>query len=413
MKSRRISVLFVVALAAVLAALAGGVKAAAAAGPVLTIWTDQDRKAAVTQVADQWATARGATVNIVVKNFGDIRDNLGTVAAADAPDVIVGAHDWTGQLAANGLVEPIYPKAATLSQFPKYTLDAFSYGTAVKKLYGAPVAVENIGLVVNTSLVKVPKTWAQLEQEALAYMKKVKGPVGIAVQQGSGGDAYHMYPFFSGLGGYIFGTTKAGTLNPSDIGVANKAFIQNSTLIDKWNKEGLINAKVDSSTAQNAFLKQQVAFWVTGPWNIDTLNKSGLKYQVIQIPKIVDNAVPFLGVQGFMVTKYATVHNVDSLAQDLVASYMMTPAAQKLLAAGNGRYPANTTAGKQVDDPVLAQFGKASAGGVPMPNIPQMASVWSDLGAAWVRATQGPGSMKASRSFIGAAKAISLKIKAA
>ncbi len=141
MKSRRISVLFVVALAAVLAAVAGGIKAAAAAGPVVTIWTDQDRKTAVTQVANEWAQARGATVNVVIKNFGDIRDNLGTVSAADAPDVIVGAHDWTGPLAANGLVVPLHPATATLKQFPKYTLDAFSYGTGVKNLYGAPVAV--------------------------------------------------------------------------------------------------------------------------------------------------------------------------------------------------------------------------------------------------------------------------------
>jgi maltose-binding protein MalE len=413
MKSRRISVLFAVAFAAVLAAVAGGIKAAAAAGPVVTIWTDQDRKTAVTQVANEWAQARGATVNIVIKNFGDIRDNLGTVSAADAPDVIVGAHDWTGQLAANGLVVPLRPSSATLKQFPKYTLDAFSYGTGVKNLYGAPVAVENIALVVNTSLVKVPKTWAQLETEALAYKKKVKGPVGIAVQQGSGGDAYHMYPFFSGLGGYVFGTTKAGTLNPTDIGVANKTFLKNSTLIDRWNKEGLINAKVDASTAQNVFLKKQAAFWVTGPWNIDTLNKSGIKYTVVQVPPIAKPAVPFLGVQGFMVTKYAATHNVASLAQDLVGNYMMSPAAQALLASGNNRYPANTAAGKLVKDPVLALFGKASTGGVPMPNIPQMSNVWSDLGAAWVRSTKGAGSMKASRSFTGAAKAIALKIKAA
>ena len=106
------------------------------------------------------------------KNFGDIRDNLGTVAAADAPDVITAAHDWTGQLAANGLVQPLFLSAAVKKQFPSYTLNAFSYGTAVKKLYGVPAAVENIGLVVNTKLAKAPKTFAQLESEALAVKKK-------------------------------------------------------------------------------------------------------------------------------------------------------------------------------------------------------------------------------------------------
>ncbi len=124
-------------------------------------------------------------------------------------------------------------------------------------------------------------------------------------------------------------------------------------------------------------------------------------------------AVPFLGVQGFFVTKYAAAHNVASLADDLVSNYMTTAGAQVKLAAGNNRYPANTAAGKLVKDPVLAAFGKASAGGVPMPNIPQMANVWSDLGAAWVRSTKGAGAMPAARSFTGAGKAISLKIKAA
>jgi arabinogalactan oligomer/maltooligosaccharide transport system substrate-binding protein len=219
-----------------------------------------------------------------------------------------------------------------------------------------------------------------------------------------------MYPFFSGLGGYIFGVNKAGNLDPSDIGVANKTFIKNAPLIDKWNREGLINAKVDGSTAQNAFLKKQAAFWVTGPWNIDTLKKAGLKFTVIQVPAIAKPAVPFLGVQGFLVTKYAAEHGNDAAAKDLVASYMMTPAAQQLLAAANNRYPANVEAGKKVTDPYLAQFGKASKGGVPMPNIPQMNSVWQDLGSAWVKSTKGAGATKAAVAFRTAARNIADKI---
>ena len=48
----------------------------------------------------------------------------------------------------------------------------------------------------------------------------------------------------------MFGTNRAGNLDPSDIGVANTMFLKNATLIDKWNKEGLINSKIDYSTAQ-------------------------------------------------------------------------------------------------------------------------------------------------------------------
>jgi len=409
MNAKRTTALLAIVAAAVMAAFAGTVHAAAKASSI-TIWADQDRKAAVTQLAQQWASARGANVNVVVHDFGKIRDDLGTVAAADAPDVIMAAHDWTGQLAANGLVAPIVLGAATRVQFPKYTLDAFSYGTAIKKLYGVPTQVENIGLVVNTGLVKVPKTFKQLEAEALAFKKKASGNLAIAVQQGTNGDAYHMYPFFSGMGGYIFGTNKAGNLDPSDIGVANPVFLKNASLIDRWNKEGLINSKIDGSTAQNAFLTKKAAFWITGPWNSDTLKKSGLKFRIIQMPKIARASVPFLGVQGFMVTKYADTHGVASLAQDFVANFMSQPATQTALANVAGRWPANLKAGAGFSDPVLAQFGRASKGGVPMPNIPQMNNVWSDLGQAWVRATKGAGAAKAAASFKAASRAIADKI---
>jgi arabinogalactan oligomer / maltooligosaccharide transport system substrate-binding protein len=409
MRTKRTTALLVGLVAVVCAVFAGSVHAAAKASTI-TIWADNDRKAAVTQLAQQWASARGATVNVVFHDFGKIRDDLGTVAAADAPDVIMGAHDWTGQLAANGLVTPIVLSAATRAQFPAYTLNAFSYGTAVKRLYGVPTQVENIGLVVNTGLVKVPTTFKQLESEALAFKKKKAGNLAIAVQQGTNGDAYHMYPFFSGLGGYIFGTNKAGNLDPSDIGVASKAFLKNAALVDKWNKEGLVNSKIDGSTAQNAFLKGQAAFWITGPWNSDTLKKSGLKFKIIQMPKIAYPSVPFLGVQGFLVTKYADAHGVGSLAQDFVANYMATPAAQTTLANASGRWPANSKAGAGFSDPVLAQFGQASKGGVPMPNIPQMNNVWQDLGQAWVRSTKGAGAAKAAASFKAASRAIADKI---
>jgi arabinogalactan oligomer/maltooligosaccharide transport system substrate-binding protein len=394
--------------AAALAALIVALPAVAShKDTTLVVWTDQDRQAAMTKLATEWSASKGVTVKVVVKDFGSIRDSLGTVNAADAPDVLNAAHDWTGQLAANGLVEPLYPSSAVRAQFPAYTLNAFSYGTAVKKLYGIPVAVENIGLVVNTKLVKVPTTFAQLESEALAFKKKAHQTFGIAVQQGTNGDAYHMYPFFSGLGGYIFGVNKAGNLDPSDIGVANPTFLKNATLIDKWNKEGLINSKLDYTGGLNAFLKGQAAFWITGPWNTDTLKKSGLSFKIIQVPPIAKPSVPFLGVQGVMVSKYASTHGVDAAAQDFV-SFLATPTAQTQLAAANGRPPANIKATS--NDPVLAQFSKASKGGVPMPNIPQMSSVWGDLGQAWVRSTKGAGSMPAVRSFKGAARSIADKI---
>ncbi len=376
----------------------------------ITVWTDKDRKVAVEKVVGAWAASKGLAVEVVEKDFGKIRDDLKTVQAETAPDVIIGAHDWTGQLAADGLVLPLFPSKATRAQFPAYALGAFSYGTAVKRLYGAPVVLENIGLVVNTKLAKVPTSFAQFQSAALAFKKKKSGNLALAIPQGASGDAYHMYPFFSGLGGYVFGLNKAGNLDASDIGVGNKRFLSNAGMIDTWNKTGFINSKIDYGVAKDAFLKGKAAFWVTGPWESDTLKGSKLSFKIVQIPAIKFKSVPFLGVQGFMVTKFAAAHGLESAAKDLVGSYMMRPAGQVALAAANGRFPANTVAGKSVKDPVLAQFGRAGAGGVPMPNIPQMSSVWTDLGGAWVKSTRGAGAVKARTAFSTAARNIANKI---
>jgi maltose-binding protein MalE len=45
-----------------------------------------------------------------------------------------------------------------------------------------------------------------------------------------------------------------------------------------------------------------------------------------------------------------------------------------------------------------------------MPNIPQMGSVWAELGSAWVKATQGAGATPARTAFATAAKNIRAKI---
>jgi arabinogalactan oligomer/maltooligosaccharide transport system substrate-binding protein len=403
----RIGTVLLATVAVALLILAPGAPAAREQGATIRIWTDKDRRADIERIAKAWAATRGANVVVVEKGFGDIRDGLKTVQPESAPDVVIGAHDWTGQLAADGSVVTINPKKAVRKQFPKYALDAFSYGG---RLYGAPVALENVGLVVNTRLAAVPKSWADLERRALAFKNRGADNLGIAVPQAPAGDAYHMYPFFSGLGGFIFGKTKSGGLTAKKIGVANTAFLKNASLIDRWNRSGLIKSTVNYDVAKNAFLKGNAAYWITGPWESDTLKSSGLSFRIVQVPKIKFRSVPFLGVQGFMVTRFAAGHGVGSLAKDLVGAYIMRATSQRALAAANNRFPANNAAGKQVRDSVLAQFGRAGKGGVPMPNIPQMASVWEELGGAWLKATKGPGATPARSAFTTAARNIANKI---
>jgi arabinogalactan oligomer/maltooligosaccharide transport system substrate-binding protein len=219
-----------------------------------------------------------------------------------------------------------------------------------------------------------------------------------------------MYPFFTSLCGYIFGKNSAGNLDPSNLGVANKKFLANAATIDRWNKTGLIRSTVTDGIAKTLFTSGKTAYYVTGPWFLDDIKKSGVKFAVSAFPNNKCKTQPFTGVGGLAVTKFAGTHGVESLAKDFVANYMMQAGPQFTHYSVGGRLPANTQAASRIKDPYLKGFATAGAVGNPMPNIPQMASVWSDLGQAWVRSTKGAGSIPARKSFVAAQKSIALKI---
>ena len=93
---RRFAILLAVVLAAALTLLGARATPAAHAGAKvskLTIWVDNVQKPAIDRITSAWGTRRGVDVNVVFHSFGNIRDDLKTVKAENAPDVIVAAHD--------------------------------------------------------------------------------------------------------------------------------------------------------------------------------------------------------------------------------------------------------------------------------------------------------------------------------
>ncbi|MFM8418165.1 MAG: maltose ABC transporter substrate-binding protein, partial [Actinomycetota bacterium] len=67
-------------------------------------------------------------------------------------------------------------------------------------------------------------------------------------------------------------------------------------------------------------------------------------------------------------------------------------------------------AAAKIDDRLLKQFAAAGKGGVPMPNIPEMSSVWGDLGTAWTNVFKGADATPAKAAFRTAGKNIKAKI---
>jgi len=74
----------------------------------LTIWCSEAQVSILQKLGDEFESLYGIPVNVQQVTFGDIRSKFLTAApAGEGPDIIVGAHDWVGELAANGLLLPL------------------------------------------------------------------------------------------------------------------------------------------------------------------------------------------------------------------------------------------------------------------------------------------------------------------
>src|SRR5215470_7847797 len=74
----------------------------------LTIWSDAGRLPAIQAIGEKFTEKYSVPVRVQTMGFGDVRNNLQLGApVGEGPDIIVGAHDWIGQLYGNGLIAPI------------------------------------------------------------------------------------------------------------------------------------------------------------------------------------------------------------------------------------------------------------------------------------------------------------------
>ncbi len=347
-----------------------GVAALAAEPGKILIWADDTRAPVFREIGAEYTKATGIPVEVVEIPFGNIRDQFVTAApTGEGPDLIIGAHDWVGELAASGLLTEIILPEDLKAKFDAVSLEAFTYG----KLYGLPYAREGVGLLYNKALVKeVPATFEKLIELARKLTDPTVPQYGFVVQNP---DPYHEFPFLSALGGYIFGYDKEGKLNPCDVGLDSPGAIAGAEILQSLFKEGLIPAGLDWDTWTSLFTEGRIAMVITGPWFVGRAKAAGIDIGVAPIPPIQGHAPkPFVGVQGVMVSAFSP--NLP-LVFDFLFNYFATKETMLALYAKDPRIPAFLPAYEEVaEDPILRGFAESISNGVPMPNIPQMSAVW-------------------------------------
>jgi arabinogalactan oligomer / maltooligosaccharide transport system substrate-binding protein len=370
----------------------------------LVIWADDTRAPVLGPIAEAFAAEEGVEVSILEVPFDKIRDNLSKAGpAGEGPDIIIGAHDWLGELVANGAVAPLDLGPAG-DGIAKVAVDAFSYDG---KTYGLPYAVENIALIRNTDLVPTaPATFEELSTVALDLKAAGTVDVPLAVQQGPA-DPYHNFPLFSGAGGYIFGLNADGSYNPEDLGIDSEGGLKAAAKFKEWSDSGLISKDVTYDVMIDSFSKGKAPFAITGPWAVSNFADAGVNFSVEPIPS-VDGGTPkvFVGVQGFMVSAFS---EQQDLAKTLVLDYLATEEIQLALFEAGGRPPALLSAFDKVSsDPIIQGFGLSGQQGQPQPAIPAMGAVWDSWKDAYSLIYTGSDPAKA---FTDAGATIRSKIK--
>jgi arabinogalactan oligomer/maltooligosaccharide transport system substrate-binding protein len=349
----------------------------------LVIWADPDRTKALAPFADEFGAENGVTVE--VKEISD--NNQQTFVAASeqgsGPDVMIGPHDWIGNLVRNGAIAPVNLTAGQKAAFSKIAVKAVTFNG---QMYGAPYAVESIALIRNTKL--APDAPASIEElvktgRRLKAEGKVKEVLCLPVTQF--GDAFHVYPIFASGGGAIFGTTASGDPDPRQVMVDSKGSVAAFGKLRELGEtgDGALKSSLTNENTVPAFAAGKCAFLVSGPWAITDVRKSGLSYDITAIPGFEGGrpATPFVGVESFFV---AAKSRNKALAQEFVTNYITHPDIAKAIYEVDHRPPALTAALDAVEgaDPDAGKFMAAGRSGVPMPAIPEMSAIWAPFGIA-------------------------------
>ena len=238
--------------------------------------------------------------------------------------MIVGAHDWTASWQRTARSSRWCRRPATKRPFPAYALNAF---TSARRSRSSTACRSPSRSRRSCRTRSSPRSRTAGPTPGIGALHKKKGGGGGRDRSpaGLGRRRIPHVPHFSGLCGYVFGKNATGRLNPKNVGVENKEFIKNAGLIDRWNKARPDQLEASrSSISQDLVPQGQGRVLVHRAPGTSTPSRRSASSSSSSDPEdqARAKAVPFLGVQGLMVTKYAAWHGVGAVAKDFVSNYM-------------------------------------------------------------------------------------------
>ncbi len=183
------------------------------------------------------------------------------------------------------------------------------------KLYGVPMQYNLQYLYYNKDLFEAagldpnapPTTFAELEECAKALTDSGKGQYGLGLPTDYG--CYVQYLW--GNGGDVVDISTNQNLLKSENNLQTLKWLQDMA------KEGVSPSGITAAEADTMFQAGQLAMCMTGPWNINALNKLGMNYGITAIPAGTSGAYAAEGGCSFMLPKGA-----DDKTKEAVYKFM-------------------------------------------------------------------------------------------
>jgi arabinogalactan oligomer / maltooligosaccharide transport system substrate-binding protein len=376
------------------ALLAAGALRPAAAQKEIVVWHAYrgDEKAAFEKVVDTFnrsPAAKGGKVTTLAVPYDAMADKItAAVPRGKGPDVFIFAQDRLGGWVVSGnTIEPLdfFLDAPTRGRFLKSTLDAMTYQGTV---YGLPLNYKVITLIYNKKLLKTPpKTTGEIEKVAKQLTNAGAGKFGLVYWYS---DFYYHATLMNGFGGGVFQGRKPVMNQPANV--------KSLELLVKWIKAGFMPKEPSTALITSLFNAGKAAMVFSGPWFLGEVSHD-IDLGLAPLPAIDEAGGkpmrPWITVEGAYIA--APSKNKDA-AFDFV-KYLTDVPAGKVLALEGRQSPANkgVYADPQVAaDPVLKAFRQQVDVAVPMPNLAEMAMVWSPATTAMGTVAKGAATPQAA-----------------
>ncbi|RDW15609.1 extracellular solute-binding protein [Oceanobacillus chungangensis] len=363
----------------------------------------------VNEIVPKFEEEYDVTVTVTERDLFDTLEALPLDGPAGlAPDVMIAPYDRIGNLGQQGHLAEV-----TLPDDGRYDEVDEQQVTINEKVYGSPFVIESLIMYYNKDLIdKAPATFEELEKltedERFAFESESGKSTAFLANWL---DFYNSYGLLSGYGGYVFGDE--GT-NTSDIGLNSAESIEAIEYATHWLKDiwpqGMLDATTSGNFIDEQFTTGKAAAIIGGPWSANNYTEAGVNYGATTIPTLPngENYQPFAGGKGWIISNYA--ENKEA-AQNWL-DFVTNDENQELLVEMNAEVPANQNTRDVVaqgDDEltiaVINQYNSA----VPMPNIPEMAEVWT--GAATLMFDSASGGKTPEQSANDAVEVISGNIE--